>query len=181
MARKKAKEAAEFVLFDVLYEDGTLTSNRRVPSSALGGLEGDAPAGAIIEMQDREIAERAGRLRSPIKSVSRVGRRKAAYGGPDKPVPTRPRRGSEGGGARSKCGLQNLRRLLRILARMAPVHHRGRRRARSHLPPLRRPSSRSHAMQRRSLRRLGGRSRRKDVLRHLQRPTQRMSRLPAGR
>ena len=39
MARKKTKEAAEFVLFDVLYEDGTLTSNRRVPSSALGGLE----------------------------------------------------------------------------------------------------------------------------------------------
>jgi hypothetical protein len=66
MARKKAKDGAEFVLFDVLYEDGTLTSNRRVPSSALGGLEGDAPADAIIEMQDREIAERSGRLRSPI-------------------------------------------------------------------------------------------------------------------
>ena len=32
MARKKAKEGAEFVLFDVLYEDGTLTSNRRVPT-----------------------------------------------------------------------------------------------------------------------------------------------------
>ena len=76
MARKKAKAGAEFVLFDVLYEDGTLTSNRRVPSSALGGLEGDAPASAIIEVQDREIAQRSGRPRSPIKSVSRVGRRK---------------------------------------------------------------------------------------------------------
>ena len=91
MARKKAKEGAEFVLFDVLYEDGTLTSNRRVPSSALGGLEGDAPADAIIEMQDREIAERSGRLRSPIKSVSRVGRRKAPYGGPDKPAAQAPK------------------------------------------------------------------------------------------
>jgi hypothetical protein len=42
MARKKA--GAQFVLFDVLYEDGALTSNRRVPTSALGGLEGYAPA-----------------------------------------------------------------------------------------------------------------------------------------
>ena len=86
MARKKAKAGAEFVLFDVLYEDGTLTSNRRVPSSALGGLEGDTPASAIIEVQDREIAQRSGRPRSPIKSVSRVGQRKAPYGGPDKPA-----------------------------------------------------------------------------------------------
>jgi hypothetical protein len=91
MARKKTKEGAEFVLFDVLYEDGTLTSNRRVPSSALGGLEGDAPADAIIEMQDREIAERSGRLRSPIKAVSRVGRRKAPYGGPNKPAAQAPK------------------------------------------------------------------------------------------
>jgi hypothetical protein len=84
MARKKATVGAEFVLFNVLYEDGTLTSNRRVPSSALGGLEGDEPAGAIIEAQDREIAERSGRPRSPIKSMSRVGERSAKYGGPDR-------------------------------------------------------------------------------------------------
>ena len=79
MARKKAKTGAQFVLFDVLYEDGTLTSNRRVPTSALGGLEGDAPAETIIEAQDCEIAKRSGRPRSPIKSISRVGRRKAPY------------------------------------------------------------------------------------------------------
>ena len=68
------------MLFNVLYEDGTVTSNRRVPSSALGGLEGDEPATAIIEEQDREIAERSGRPRSPIKSISRVGERRARYG-----------------------------------------------------------------------------------------------------
>jgi len=79
MARKKTKTGAQFVLFDVLYEDGTLTSNRRVPTSALGGLEGDAPAETIIEAQDCKIAERSGRPRSPIKSISRVGRRKAPY------------------------------------------------------------------------------------------------------
>ena len=83
MACKQA--GTQFVPFDVLYEDGTLTSNRRVPISALGGLEGDAPAESIIQAQDCEIAERSGRPRSPIKSVSRVGRRKAPYDRPGKP------------------------------------------------------------------------------------------------
>jgi hypothetical protein len=49
MTRKKPTARAEFVLFNVVCEDGALTSNRRVPSSA-----GDAPAGAIIETQHRE-------------------------------------------------------------------------------------------------------------------------------
>lgn len=72
MGRQKPTARAEFVLFDVHYDDGTLTSNRKVPSSVLGGLDGDAPARAIIEAQDREIAERSGRTRSRIKSMSRV-------------------------------------------------------------------------------------------------------------
>ena len=86
MARQKPKAGAEFVLFNVLYEDGTLTSNRRVPSSALGGLEGDEPATVIIEEQDREIAERSGRPRSPIKSISRVGQKRAPYGAQAEPA-----------------------------------------------------------------------------------------------
>jgi hypothetical protein len=55
----------ESILFDVHYEDGTRTSNRKVPSAALGGLDGDAPAQAIIETQDQEIAMRSGRARGP--------------------------------------------------------------------------------------------------------------------
>jgi hypothetical protein len=75
MARKpKSASKSEFILFNVLYEDGTQSSNRRVPSSELGGLDGDAPARSIIEAQDREIAERSGRPRSPIKTVKRVGK-----------------------------------------------------------------------------------------------------------
>lgn len=77
MARQKPTARPDFVLFDVLYEDGTLTSNRKVPSSVLGGLEGDAPARAIIEAQDREIAERSGRLRASIKSIGRSASRPA--------------------------------------------------------------------------------------------------------
>lgn len=78
MARNRSKTQAEFVLFDVLYEDGTRTSNRKVPSSALGGLEGDEPALAIIEAQDAEIAERSGRSRGSIKQIMRAGAKTSA-------------------------------------------------------------------------------------------------------
>lgn len=73
MARNRTKVQAEFVLFDVVYEDGTRTSNRKVPGDAVGGLEGDEPARAIIEAQDAEIAERSGRSRGPIKHIMRAG------------------------------------------------------------------------------------------------------------
>jgi len=77
MGRKKPTASREFVLFDVLYEDGTVTSNRKVPGSMLGGLEGDEPAREVIEAQDREIAERSGRARSRIKSIGRAAPRAA--------------------------------------------------------------------------------------------------------
>lgn len=74
MARKPGTRiVGEFVLFDVVYEDGTQRSNRRVPQSALGGLEGDAPARNIIEAQDAEIAAKSGLPRSRIKSIRRSG------------------------------------------------------------------------------------------------------------
>lgn len=72
MAAKKMKARSEFVLFNVHYEDGTQTSNRKVPAEILGGLEGDEPAKQVIEDQDREIAERSGRKRAPIKTIERV-------------------------------------------------------------------------------------------------------------
>lgn len=72
MARKPATRA-EFVLFDVIYEDGTQKSNRRVPADILDGLEGDAPAKAEIEQQDREISERSGMPALAIKSIRRTG------------------------------------------------------------------------------------------------------------
>ncbi len=46
MSRKKQAEKTEFVLFNVVYEDGSLSSIRRVPTAALDGLDGDAPARA---------------------------------------------------------------------------------------------------------------------------------------
>lgn len=70
MARKKPTDNA-FVFFDVIYEDGSRSSNRKVPSSELLGLDGDAPARALIEAQDQKIAEMSGNRRAPIKSITR--------------------------------------------------------------------------------------------------------------
>lgn len=73
--RKKSKaQDSAYVLFDVVYEDGSRTSNRRVPSSVLGGLDGDEPARQVIEEQDQAIAERSRRQRLPIKTLSRSGK-----------------------------------------------------------------------------------------------------------
>lgn len=72
VARKKSKPIESgYALFDVLYEDGSRTSNRRVPRTILGGLDGDAAAKDAIEEQDKTIAERAGRPRIPIKKITR--------------------------------------------------------------------------------------------------------------
>jgi hypothetical protein len=72
MARKPAARA-EFVLFDVFYEDGSRRSNRKVPGELLGGLDGDEPARAVIEEQDRIIAEKSGNPALAVKSIRRAG------------------------------------------------------------------------------------------------------------
>jgi hypothetical protein len=63
----------EFVLFNVIYEDGSQRSNRRVPADLLGGLAKDEPARGFIIEQDREIADKSGRTPLKIKSIERVG------------------------------------------------------------------------------------------------------------
>ena len=71
MAPKK-RILSSFVMFDVLYEDGSISSNRKVPAAELTGLDGDMPAQAIIEAQDREIGLASGRPRGKIKQISRT-------------------------------------------------------------------------------------------------------------
>jgi hypothetical protein len=76
MARRPgARRVEEFVVFNVLYEDGTQTSNRKVPSSELDEIDGDVRAKPFIEEQDRKIAEMSGKPRGPIKSLTRASRR----------------------------------------------------------------------------------------------------------
>jgi hypothetical protein len=66
----------EFAFFNVVYEDDSMRSNRRVPSELLGGLDGDEPARGFIMEQDREIAEKSGRPVLAIKRIERVGAKK---------------------------------------------------------------------------------------------------------
>lgn len=74
MARKKPATSSEFVLFDVLYEDGSRSSHRKVPGSELNGLDGDDPALTIIAAQDLRIGQLSGSPRPKIKSVVRSGK-----------------------------------------------------------------------------------------------------------
>jgi hypothetical protein len=76
MARRStARRVEEFVLFDVLYEDGTRTSNRKLPGSELADIDTDRLVKSYFEAQDRQIAEISGKPRGPIKSLTRVRRR----------------------------------------------------------------------------------------------------------
>ena len=84
MARKPGTRA-EFVLFDVFYTDGSQRSNRKVPSEVLGGLDGDEPARAIIEQQDRAIAEKSGLAPIPIKTMRRSGAKEHPRAKPSEP------------------------------------------------------------------------------------------------
>ncbi len=73
----KRRNESTFVLFDVTYVDGSVTSNRKVLGSALResagrGLDGDEAARAVIEAQDREIGLASGRPRGVIKSLART-------------------------------------------------------------------------------------------------------------
>lgn len=74
-SRKKAPIAGEFLLFDVLYDDGTRTSNRKVPSAELQEWDFDNSVRAAIEAQDREIADRSGRKRGTIQTITPAGGR----------------------------------------------------------------------------------------------------------
>ncbi|WP_108459957.1 hypothetical protein [Devosia naphthalenivorans] len=73
MARKPTARS-EFVMFDVIYEDGSQRSNRKVDASLLGGLDGDEPARGAIMEQDRAISEKSGLPPLEIKSLKRSGK-----------------------------------------------------------------------------------------------------------
>lgn len=73
MAKRTKSKAldTEFTMFDVVYADGSRTSNRRVPTALLGGLDGDEPARTAIMEQDRAISEKSGNPPLAIASITR--------------------------------------------------------------------------------------------------------------
>lgn len=76
MARKKSKgKGAQFMMFHVTYEDGMITSNRKISMELLDQSFGDDLqdlARTAIEDQDNEIAARSGQRRAKIKSIARA-------------------------------------------------------------------------------------------------------------
>jgi len=70
VARKK-QAPSEFVLFDVIYQDGSRTSHRKVAAPEPYEVDFEGRVRATIEAQDREIAEKSGRPRGPIKSIAK--------------------------------------------------------------------------------------------------------------
>lgn len=75
MARKKPKGTnGTFMMFNVTYEDGTVTSNRRISNELLDVSFGDSLmdlALTAIKDQDNEIAQRSSQRRAGIKSITR--------------------------------------------------------------------------------------------------------------
>ena len=63
----------EFVFFDVVYEDGSQRSNRRVPAEFAIDPKDDTDALGYLIEQDRDIAEKSGRSPLKIKSILREG------------------------------------------------------------------------------------------------------------
>lgn len=74
---KKPTPRTDFVLFDIVYEDGSQRSNRKVPADLLGGLDKDDPARTFIMSQDQAIAEKSGVPPLPIKSIRRSNAKSA--------------------------------------------------------------------------------------------------------
>jgi hypothetical protein len=74
---RKPGQNSEFVMFDVVYQDGTRRSNRKVPRALTGGVEGDKRAHGFLIEQDRDIAEKSGKPAGKIKTITRSGAKKA--------------------------------------------------------------------------------------------------------
>ncbi len=71
MAKKKPRIDDSVILFDVIYEDGTRSSRRKVAAVDLADVNGDDHAKTLIMAQDREIAKRSGNQRGTVKTITR--------------------------------------------------------------------------------------------------------------
>ncbi len=73
MGRKKPAAAnPDVIVVNVLYEDGTQSSNRRLPGLELTGYDDEETIRQAVEAQDHKIAALSGQPRGPIKSIQRV-------------------------------------------------------------------------------------------------------------
>lgn len=76
MARnvKKSRGDAGYSLFNITYQDGAQSSNRKLLHADVDDIDNESAIRAYFEAQDRKIAEMSGNPRGPIKSMARVSR-----------------------------------------------------------------------------------------------------------
>ena len=71
MAKKAKSTPDNFVMFDIVYEDGTKSSRRKINAAGLSADEVEAFARTEIMNQERKIAEMSGKPRGNIKELIR--------------------------------------------------------------------------------------------------------------
>jgi hypothetical protein len=72
MAKKKNPKIEDnFVMYDVIYEDGSKSSRRKVNAAGLMRDEIEAFALTEIMNQDRKISEMSGKSRGQVKSITK--------------------------------------------------------------------------------------------------------------
>ena len=69
---KKPTARVEFAFFNVIYEDGSQRSNRKVSADVLNAYDKDAAIREAIEAQDKAISEKSGLPPLAIKSITPV-------------------------------------------------------------------------------------------------------------
>lgn len=69
MAKKQKKVEDSFVFFDVIYEDGTKSSRRKINATGVDNSDLEAFAMTEIMNQDRRIAEMSGKSRGQVKTL----------------------------------------------------------------------------------------------------------------
>lgn len=69
---KKPTARVEFAFFNVVYEDGSQKSNRKIPATVLDAYDKDAAIREAIEAQDKAISEKSGLPPLAIKAITPV-------------------------------------------------------------------------------------------------------------
>ena len=67
---KKPTARVEFAFFNVIYEDGSQRSNRKIEASVLDAYDKDAAIREAIEAQDKAISEKSGLPPLAIKAIT---------------------------------------------------------------------------------------------------------------
>jgi hypothetical protein len=69
MAKKQKKIEDSFVFFDVIYEDGTKSSRRKINAAGVDASDVETFAMTEIMNQDRKIADMGGKNRGQVKTM----------------------------------------------------------------------------------------------------------------